>query len=243
MAASSIIHGHRQPAPETIPMPRRILVFDVNETLLDLADLDPVFAQLFGDKSARKSWFASLLHWSTVTTLTGTYQDFGALANACLDELAGKLDLSLSASDKQRVFDAIANLPLHAEVPGALARLESAGFTLVALTNSAQATVDEQFAQTGLTPLFSQVLSVQRAGVFKPHPQAYALAAQAMDCPLESLRLIAAHDWDVTGAIRAGCAAAFVARNGARLNPAGEIPDIVAPDLDAVAQQVVAVDG
>jgi 2-haloacid dehalogenase len=42
---------------------------------------------------------------------------------------------------------------------------------------------------------------------------------------------LAAHTWDVTGAIRAGCAAAFVARPGMVLDPVGEQPDIVGADL------------
>ena len=61
-------------------MPHRHLVFDVNETLLDLAPLDPVFESLFGSADARERWFANLLHWSTVTTLTGEYRDFSQLA-------------------------------------------------------------------------------------------------------------------------------------------------------------------
>lgn len=32
----------------------RVIVFDVNETLLDLAALDPAFKRVFGDVAARK---------------------------------------------------------------------------------------------------------------------------------------------------------------------------------------------
>ncbi|MBS62867.1 haloacid dehalogenase type II [Salinisphaera sp.] len=218
-------------------MPHRHLVFDVNETLLDLAPLDPVFESLFGDADARKRWFASLLHWSTVTTLTGEYRDFSQLADACLDAMAGSEELSNDA--KQQVFDTIAQLTPHPEVPDALAMLREHGFKLVALTNSAQKTVDQQFANAGLAPLFDHVLSVDHARKYKPHPAAYAVAANALDCDLFSLRLIAAHDWDITGAIRAGCAGAFVARNGETVNPVGEAPDILGSDLGEVAQRIV----
>lgn len=221
-------------------MPRHHLVFDVNETLLDLSSLDAVFADLFGDSRARSAWFASLLHWSTVTTLSGAYRDFSALAGDCLDTLATSYERPLAYSDRERVFAAIGSLAPHPEVPDALTRLKTAGFTLVALTNSAQASVDRQFEQAGLTPLFAHVLSVDRARVFKPHPQAYAVAAHALDCPLGAIRLIAAHDWDVTGALRAGCAAAYVARGNTPFNPAGDKPDIIGADLTAVADQLIA---
>ena len=58
----------------------------------------------------------------------------------------------------------------------------------------------------------------------------------------EQTRLIAAHGWDVAGAMRAGCAAAFIARPGMVLEPLFEPPDIVAPDLLQVAERIIAVD-
>lgn len=217
-----------------------LLVFDVNETLLDLAPLDGCFDAAFGDASARKRWFASLLHWSTVTTLTGEFRDFGTLAGHCLDTLARQDGISLETADRQRIFDTIATLPPHDDVPDALERLKAAGFTLVALTNSAQKTVDAQFRHAGLTSLFTHVLSVDQAQCYKPHPAAYAVAANALDCEPAAFRLIAAHDWDVTGAMRAGCQGAFVARDGAVLNSAGETPDVIGPDVADVAEQLIA---
>jgi len=220
-------------------MPTEKLVFDVNETLLDLSPLDAVFAQLFGDAGLRRTWFASLLHWSTVTTLTRQYQDFTTLAGDCLDALARQRGIDLDDNGRQEVFASIATLPPHADVPGALARLSEHGFTLIALTNSAQNTVDRQFEHAGLTGYFDHVLSVDAARCYKPHPSAYAVAAGALGCPNAELRLIAAHDWDVTGAIRAGLKGAFVARNGSVFNRAGEQPEIVGDDLADVAKQLL----
>jgi len=224
-------------------MPDRHLIFDVNETLLDLAPLDPVFADLFGDETARKRWFASLLHWSTVTTLTGEYRDFGALGGNCLDALAANEGIQLNTDDRQRVFDTIATLAPHADVVTALERLRAHGFTLVALTNSAQKMVDAQFRHAGLTDRFDQVLSVDAARCYKPHPHAYAVATTALDCAASELRLIACHDWDITGALRAGLKGAYVARDGRIANPAGDAPDIVGADLAAVADRIIEVDG
>ncbi|MGN8199236.1 haloacid dehalogenase type II [Salinisphaera sp. RV14] len=223
-------------------MPTRHLVFDVNETLLDLSTLDPVFADLFGDPHSRREWFASLLHWSTVTTLTGSFVDFTQLAGHCLDQLATRREIALDAGQRQRVFDAVATLAPHDDVRPALARLRAAGFTLTALTNSAQSTVDAQFTNAGLDAAFDNVLSVAGAGCYKPHPAAYGVALKALDATPESLRLIACHDWDVTGALRAGLKAAFVARGDGSLNAAGERPDIVGHGLADVAERIIAAD-
>ena len=224
-------------------MPATHLVFDVNETLLDLAPLDAVFADLFGSADFRGVWFQRLLHWSTVTTLTGEYMDFGQLAGHCLDQLADMHGLTLAKHDRQRVFDTIGTLAPHDDVRAALSQLQNAGFALTALTNSAQNTVDKQFEHAGLTALFDHVLSVDGARCYKPHPKAYGVAVDTLGVPAGKLRLVAAHDWDVTGAMRAGLNAAFVARGKACLSPAGTRPDIVGDDLADVARQIIAVDG
>jgi 2-haloacid dehalogenase len=75
---------------------------------------------------------------------------------------------------------------------------------------------------------------------FKPAAEAYRSVADALGLPVEQLRLVAAHAWDIVGALRAGCAAAFVARPGKALYPLGPKPDITAPDFRTVAQRIAA---
>lgn len=224
-------------------MPSRHLVFDVNETLLDLTPLDPLFARHLGDAGLRRTWFASLLHWSTVTTLTGHFMDFTTLAGDCLDAVARARGIDLDADAREAIFTAIGRLPPHPEVVPALERLRAAGFTLMALTNSAQQTVDAQFEHSGLSEYFEHVRSVAHARCYKPHPDAYAVATETLACAPESLCLVAAHDWDVTGAMRAGFDGAFVAREGAVHNNAGTLPTIVGDDLTSVTERLIAAYG
>ncbi len=47
--------------------------------------------------------------------------------------------------------------------------------------------------------------------------------------------MVAAHDWDVTGAMRVGMRGAFVARPGQHYSSLGEPPDVMGPDLVAIA--------
>ena len=55
-------------------MPERpIIVFDVNETLLDLDTIRPVFDRIFNDPAARRLWFANLITYSEALTLAGVY--------------------------------------------------------------------------------------------------------------------------------------------------------------------------
>jgi 2-haloacid dehalogenase len=50
-------------------MPARpIIVFDVNETLLDLDALRPTFDRIFNDPAALRLWFANLITYSEALT-------------------------------------------------------------------------------------------------------------------------------------------------------------------------------
>jgi hypothetical protein len=67
---------------------RRVQVFDVNETLLDLAAMDPHFQQIFGDAAVRRSWFTQMIQSALVATVTGANRQFGAHAMAALEMTA-----------------------------------------------------------------------------------------------------------------------------------------------------------
>lgn len=61
------------------------------------------------------------------------------------------------------------------------------------------------------------------------------MGAAELGVEVSDVRLVAAHAWDVAGALRAGCQAAFVARRGMVLDPMAPRPDIVGADLREVA--------
>jgi 2-haloacid dehalogenase len=218
----------------------RVIVCDVNETLLDVAALEPDFKDVFGDARVLQDWFATVLLYSEVATLAGPYTDFASIAGAALDMTATARNVTMSPENRTRILQGMLKLPAHSDVRDGLQIMRDAGLRLVTLTNSAPAAVQQQLANAGLTSLFERSFSVDTVRRFKPAPEAYRSVAETLKVPIGQLRLVAAHAWDVVGALRAGCAAAFVARPGKVLYPLGPTPDIVGPDLKQVAQQIVA---
>jgi 2-haloacid dehalogenase len=212
-----------------------ICAFDVNETLLDLQALDPHFARIFGDATLRKAWFGQLLQSALVATVTNAYTDFGSIGIAALAMLAVRQGVKLTEEDRQLIRSGMQQLPPHPEVAEGLAILRQAGIRLVALTNSTQAVAEAQLTHAGLRNYFEQVFSADSVRRLKPAPEPYLMVARQLSVPISNIRLIAAHAWDVAGAMRAGCAAAFVARPGMVLDPLAERPDIVGNNLREVA--------
>lgn len=220
----------------------RVILFDVNETLLDLAALDLVFQHIFGDASIRRVWFQQMLQSALVGTVTDVYSDFSAVAMAALEMTAARQDHQLTGEDRNAVRDGMRQLPSHPDVEPALDRLAAAGFRLAALTNSTTEAAHAQLTHAGLADRFEQILSADTVHRLKPAPEPYRMAAERLDVDIGHLRLVAAHAWDVAGALRAGCAAAFVARPGMVLDPLAPTPDVVGKDLTEVATRIIAVE-
>jgi 2-haloacid dehalogenase len=238
LASSSERAQGRQP-PQRRP---RVLAFDVNETMLDINALGAHFTRAFGSADALREWFSNLLLYSNVLTLAGPYAEFGAIGGAVLDMIASARGVTLTSEDRNSVLGGMRTLPAHPDVPPALTRLRQADFRMVTLTNSAPAAVEAQLKSAGIGDFFERSFSVDAVKRFKPAPEPYRYVARELGVPPNELRMIAAHGWDVLGALQAGCTAAFVARSGKVLFPLGPKPDIVAPDLTAVADRILEVD-
>ncbi len=221
---------------------KRVLVFDVNETLLDLSALDPHFQRVFGDAAVRAEWFQTMLQSAFLTTITGPYKPFGEHFRAALAITALRRGLRVSPEDERAILAGVRTLPAHPDVRPALERLRSEGYRLAALTNSTTEVEKAQLANAGLADLFEKALSADTGKRLKPAAEAYANAARELGVPTGGIRMVAAHVWDVQGAMRAGCAAAFVERPGAVWNPLLDRPDIVGPELGEIAERVIEVD-
>jgi 2-haloacid dehalogenase len=220
-------------------MSRDTILFDINETVLDLSSLKPKFQTALGDESFMATWFSMLLHTSTVCALTATKTDFATLAGAMLDTIAARLGVGLTDHTRSDILSSFASLPPHPDIKSALTRLRSARYRTVAFTNSSLSLVTTQINNAGLSEVFDDIVSVEMTGSFKPDPKVYAFAAERMNRLPEELRLVAAHDWDTHGALSAGMRAAYVDRSGAPYHPLYRQPDVSAGNMDDVVEQIV----
>lgn len=219
-------------------MPRH-LVFDVNETLLDVAALDPLFKDLFGDPGTRKEWFYTLEENWLTATVVDDYRPFGDLAKAALVMVGDRRGVKVTDADQQKLVEGIMSLPAHADVAEALGLLRDRGFSLAALTNSTLAAAQKQLESAGLSAFFDAVLSVDEVKRYKPAVEPYRLAAERLGIGTGDFTMVAAHAWDISGAAAAGCRTAFVGRPGKVTSPTGAQPDVKGEGLLEVARQLI----
>jgi 2-haloacid dehalogenase len=219
-----------------------IMVFDVNETLLDITTLEPLFERVFGDRAVLREWFAQLILYSQTLTLCGRYSPFSELAIGTLHMLASIRGTKVDASDIDELQERMSNMPAHPDAVPALGRLRDAGFRLVTLSNSAGVSSPSALERAGLGAFFERSFSVETVRKFKPAPETYQLVAREMKAELADLLLVACHLWDTAGAQAAGCHGALITRPHNALLPATElpVPDLVAADLTELASQIIA---
>ena len=223
-------------------MPRDTILFDINETILDLTSLKPKFKAAFGDDAVTATWFSMLLHTSTICILTNIKTDFATLAGAMLDTIAARLGVELSDVMCNKILGGFASLSPHADVKPALTRLRSVGYRTVAFSNSSLNLIATQIDNAGLTKYYDDIVSVEETGSFKPDPKVYEFVAKRINRPVGELRLVATHDWDTHGALTAGMLAAFIDRSGAPYHPLYHRPDVYATTMDDVVEQIIAMD-
>jgi 2-haloacid dehalogenase len=218
---------------------RPLIVFDVNETLLDLETLIPIFDRIFGDKGAMRLWFANLITYSEALTLAAVYVPFTDIGSAVLKMMADTCGVKITEETAAELTERFASMPPHPEVPAALRRLRDHGFRLHTLTDNTLEISGRQLERGGIIDLFERRFSVdQSVKRHKPAQDAYHWAASELGAEPGGICLIACHVWDTIGALAAGWQAGLILRTGNAPLPAGPQPTYIGADLDVIADQL-----
>ena len=215
-----------------------VLVFDVNETLVDIDSMTPLFTRIFGDARALREWFAQLVVYSMTATLAERYTDFFSLGQAVLQMLADVHDVTITNDDLRSVKHGMLTMPAHPDVEDGLTALRDKGFRLVTLTNSPPSSDGPTpLEHAGLAHFFEQRFSVDACRAFKPAPAVYRYVSEELGVKPAECMMVAAHVWDTIGAQSVGYSAALITRSGNAPLLVNRLPQpqIIAPDVPGVA--------
>jgi 2-haloacid dehalogenase len=217
-----------------------LIVFDVNETLLDLETMEPTFQRIFGDEAAMRLWFANLILYSAALTVAGCYVPFTDIGSAVMKMLADTRGIKIGDGDRKELTDKFSTMPPHAEVPAALRKLRDAGFRLFTLTDNLLEVQTRQLQHGGIADLFERRFSADGVKHHKPSRQAYGYVEKELGAKPSDFCLIACHTWDTLGAVAAGWQGALIKRTGNDVLGVGPQPHYVGKDLNDIADQLIA---
>ena len=230
--------GRTDPVPPPTPSPA-VVLFDVNETLSDMAPLARRFEDVGVSPSLAATWFASLLRDGFALTAAGASAPFAVVGAEVLRTLlpADQVDRGLDEA-VEHVMAGFSALPVHPDVPQGLRALAATGRRLVTLSNGSASVAEGLLARAGLTSSVERLLSVEDAGAWKPAAAAYAYASAQCGVQAREMMLVAVHPWDVDGAGRAGLRTAWLNRSGTSYPGHFRRPDLEVQSLVDLAERL-----
>lgn len=214
-----------------------VIVFDVNETLSDMAPLGAVFAAAGAPEHLAATWFAGILRDGFAITAAGGNTAFAQIAQDSLGRLLAADGIAAVEEATGRVMEALQSLEVHPDVVPGIDALAAVA-DLVTLSNGATTVAESLLGRAGVREHFTRLLSVEDAPAWKPGRTAYEYAATRCGTELGRMLLVAVHPWDIHGAHAAGMATAWLNRTGAAYPSYFTAPDHEVADLAALAARL-----
>jgi 2-haloacid dehalogenase len=218
--------------------PRRptLLIFDVNETLSDMAPMADRFEDVGAARHLASSWFAGLLRDGFALTVNEVNPAFADLGSEALRLLLTGETLNRGIDEAVgHIMRGFGSLSIHPDVAPGVDAFAAAGIRLVTLSNGSASVARRLLEDAGIAERFERLLSVEQAGVWKPAQNAYAYALRECGVDPMDAMLVAVHPWDTDGAQRAGLASAWINRGGAPFPAYFQPPAIEASSMTDLA--------
>lgn len=218
-----------------VPLAVDALVFDAYGTLFDVHSVTALaetlapghgtaLSQLWRTKQLEYTWLSSLMASSA-----SPRRDFAAVTALALDYALAARGVVLDDAARQRLLGAYRTLSPFPDVPSALAKLAPRPRWI--LSNGTLAMLTPVVRHAGLDGLVDGVLSVDAAGVYKPSPAVYRLAADRLRLAPPRIGFVSSNGWDAIGAKAFGFAAFWINRTGAPVDRHGPAPDRIISTL------------
>jgi 2-haloacid dehalogenase len=220
---------------KTLKTKPRIIFFDVVETVFSLAPLADKLTELNLPVGMDRLFFAQLLRDAFALSASGVFHTFPDIAKGTLTVLLHSLGREVNETTLKEILGTFSQLPAHRDVKPALEKMRSSNCQAVLLTNGSRANTENLVRDNGIEHLVDDIVSVEDFKIWKPQTELYRKAALKYSCAPENALLVAAHAWDIHGAIRAGFHGIWIQRHELLYHPLMAKPDDQTTNLvDAV---------
>ena len=215
----------------------RACVFDAYGTLFDFASAARSCRDVLGDNIDRLTalWRDKQLQYTWLRGLQGRHADFWQVTGDALDFALETLGMNRPGL-RDRLMELYLTLDTFPEVRHTLQRIKGSGLPSAILSNGSPKMLDAVVKATGLDALLDAVLSVEEAGVYKPHPKVYQLAVDRLGVPAAAIAFQSSNAWDAYAASAFGMRVVWCNRYGARPERLPGAPDHVVTTLAELPQ-------
>ena len=218
------------------------LTFDVFGTILDLqGSLSGPIDRLLRGSGISLSSSEVWARWRYRQRIE-QYQDnflfmghpgYLAAARRALLYTLKQMGIPYREGDINNLMESWRELRVFPDVTAGLTRLKTR-FRLVVLSNGDNWFL-EHLVKNQIKFDFDEVLSVDKVGVFKPHPAVYRMAKNILNAEPHELMMVSANSFDVMGARACGYRSAWVNRYQLPFEETPFLPDIQVKDFIGLA--------
>jgi 2-haloacid dehalogenase len=211
----------------------RACVFDAYGTLFDVnAAAERCRTDLGGKADALSAlWRQRQLQYAWLRSLMGRHADFWQVTGDALDFAMASLGIA-DAALRARLMDCYRRLDAYPDALPALAAIRRAGLSTAILSNGSPSMLSDAVAAAGLGPSLDAVLSVEDAGIYKPHPSVYRLASDRLRRAPEAICFVSSNGWDAHAAAVFGFQVAWINR---AKQPPERLPGAIAAEIGTLA--------
>jgi 2-haloacid dehalogenase len=201
-------------------------VFDAYGTLFDFASAANSCREALGDKADRLTalWRDKQLQYTWLRAVQGRHADFWQVTGDGLDYALETLGIDRPGL-RDRLMALYLALETFPEVPAMLRRLKAAGMRTAILSNGSPRMLDAIVTGARIDGLLDAVLSVEEAGVYKPHRKVYQLAVDRLGIPAGAIAFQSSNAWDAHAASAFGMKVVWCNRYGQRRERLPGAPD------------------
>jgi 2-haloacid dehalogenase len=204
-------------------------VFDAYGTLFDFLSASKRCRDALGDKAEAlgQLWRTRQLEYSWLRSLMGTHTDFWQVTGEALDFAMASLGIQ-DAVLRDRLMDLFLHIEAFPDARHVLEALKRAKRPAIILSNGSPAMLTAAMQSAEVDHLLEAALSVEAAGIYKPHRTVYELVTLHLKLRPERVCFVSSNGWDAAGAAHFGFAAVWANRAGA---PRENLPGILAAEI------------
>ncbi|MEM9524616.1 MAG: haloacid dehalogenase type II [Pseudomonadota bacterium] len=200
-------------------MPIDTCVFDAYGTLFDVAAAAREAATEPGREAFSRiwpqvasDWRLKQLQYTWLRAIADAHTDFWQVTQDGLDWALANSDASDDAGLRKRLLQLYWELSSYPEVPAMLKTLKKGGFNTAILSNGSPDMLTAAVKSADIGDVLDDVLSVETAGVFKPHRSVYDMVGRRFGCTPDRVLFVSSNGWDAAASAGYGFHAVWVNR-------------------------------
>ncbi len=216
------------PSNESIKI--KLVIFDVNQTMFSLNEIEKRFDENNLNTQLVESWFNAVLKEGFSYSLSGRFIDFITVGRNELRKIFLKNTLSVNEENITYILNGFKELKVHRDILNSLKILNDNKINVVTLTNGSILNTKLLLQNNKIENYINECFSIDQFNIWKPHKDVYLKTCNIMKTNPKNSLMIAAHGWDINGANLAGLKTAFIDRYEKSLSDFYSTPNFYGED-------------